>query len=134
MRRGPYTGAQRAAVYGAVFLAAGWPSQAAYGQQGGSQAVTGAALYKTHCALCHGEDGRGGQGFPRPVWGTGHDLNKFGSALGLFEYIQLTMPFDGPQKLDDKQKMTIVAFLLERIGVGYGTELSGGNASTISLR
>lgn len=100
----------------------------------GSQSAQGAALYKTHCALCHGVDGRGGQGFPRPIWGAGHDLKRFNSAQGLFEYMQLTMPFDNPEKLDDAQKRAVVAFLLERIGISYGSELTPANASKITLK
>ena len=80
------------------------------------QVEQGASLYQQHCALCHGVDGRGGGGFPRPIWGPGHDLTKFGSARGLYEYIQLLMPFDNPQKMTDAEKMAVVAFMLARNG------------------
>ena len=39
-----------------------------------------------------------------------------------------------PQKLNDAQKLAVVAFLLERNGVSYGGELSANNASKLSLK
>ena len=80
------------------------------------QVEQGASLYQQHCALCHGADGRGGGGFPRLIWGPGHALTKFGSARGLYEYVQLMMPFDDPQKMTDAEKMAVVAFMLARNG------------------
>ena len=77
-----------------------------------SQFERGAQLYEQHCALCHGAEGRGGQGFAAPIWGTGHDIAKFGSARGLFEYVQLFMPFDNPQKINDEDKLAVTAFVL----------------------
>ena len=100
-----------------------------------SQNSEGAALYETHCVVCHGADGRGGQGFPRPVWGAGHDLKKFRTAQGLYEYIQLTMPFDNPQKMTDAQKLAVVAFLLERIGtITATTDINAGNMSKLAIK
>ena len=77
-----------------------------------SQFERGAQIYQQHCALCHGAEGRGGQGFSRPIWGAGHDIAKFGSARGLFEYVQLLMPFDNPQKITDEDKLAVTAFVL----------------------
>ncbi len=103
--------------------------------QGPAQAAEGAGLYQQHCAACHGADGRGGQGFPRPIWGAGHDLKKFGTAQGLFEYMQLLMPFDDPRKLDDAQKLALVAFLLERnAALPPGTQLSPANAAGVPIK
>ena len=114
-----------------MVAAAALASGAAYGQQ----ASEGATLYAAHCALCHGAEGRGGQGFPRPIWGAGHDLKKFGDAEALFDYLQLTMPFDNPQKLSDAQKVAVLAFLLERIGaLGAGTPLAAGNLSNVKIK
>ena len=80
------------------------------------QVEQGASLYRQHCVLCHGAEGRGGQGFPRPIWGAGHDLAKFGTARGLLEYMQLLMPFDNPQKMTDAEKLAVVAYMLARNG------------------
>lgn len=81
-----------------------------------AQVVRGAALFQQHCAVCHGPRGRDATVFPRPIWGAGHDLAKFGSAKGLFEYLQLLMPFDDPAKLDDAAKTAVTAYMLMRNG------------------
>jgi len=80
------------------------------------QVLEGARLYQQHCALCHGATGRDASVFPRPIWGAGHDIGKFGTAKGLFEYLQLLMPFDNPAKIDDASKTAIVAYMLVRNG------------------
>jgi mono/diheme cytochrome c family protein len=80
------------------------------------QVRTGAKLYQENCALCHGAKGRDASVFPRPIWGAGHDIAKFGNAKGLFEYLQLLMPFDNPAKVSDAGKTAIVAYMLVRNG------------------
>ncbi|MCE2915144.1 MAG: c-type cytochrome [Rubrivivax sp.] len=80
------------------------------------QVLNGAKLYQAHCALCHGPKGRDANVFPRPIWGPGHDIGKFGTAKGLFDYVQLLMPFDNPAKIDDPVKTAIVAYMLVRNG------------------
>lgn len=78
--------------------------------------MQGAKLYQEHCTLCHGATGQGGAGFPRPIWGKGHDLGKFATVKGLVEYMQMMMPFDNPAKLDPAGKAAIVAYMLVRNG------------------
>lgn len=97
------------------------------------QVKEGAALFQQHCALCHGVQGRDATVFPRPIWGPGHDIAKFGTARGLFEYLQLLMPFDNPAKIDDSAKTAIVAYMLVRNGtLPAGTTLpAGGNPTPI---
>ncbi len=80
------------------------------------QVVEGGKLFQQHCALCHGVNGRDASVFPRPIWGVGHDIGKFGTAKGLFEYLQMLMPFDNPAKVDDTAKVAIVAYMLVRNG------------------
>ncbi len=80
------------------------------------QVLQGARLYQQHCALCHGQKGRDAVAFPRPIWGPGHDIAKFATAKGLFEYVQLLMPFDNPAKIDDAAKTAVVAYMLVRNG------------------
>ncbi len=98
-----------------------------------AQVLSGAALYQQHCALCHGAKGRDATVFPRPIWGPGHDIGKFGNAKGLFEYMQLLMPFDNPAKIDDAGKTAIVAYMLVRNGnLKPGDSVpSGGNQTAI---
>ena len=81
-----------------------------------AQVKAGAKLYEQHCALCHGVEGRNATVFPRPIWGPGHDIAKFSNSQGLFEYMQLMMPFDNPSKISDADKLAISAFMLERNG------------------
>ena len=98
-----------------------------------AQVLSGAALYQQHCALCHGAKGRDATVFPRPIWGPGHDIGKFGNAKGLFEYMQLLMPFDNPAKIDDAAKTAIVAYMLVRnSNLKPGDSVpSGGNQTAI---
>jgi hypothetical protein len=71
--------------------------------------------------------------FPRPIWGPGHDIGKFGTAKGLFEYVQMLMPFDNPAKIDDAAKTAIVAYMLVRNGnlKPDGSVPSGGDQTAI---
>lgn len=99
----------------------------------GTQVRAGAQLYQEHCAHCHGAKGNDGVVFPRPIWGAGHDIAKFGTAKGLFEYLQLMMPFDNPAKIGDADKTAIVAYMLVRNGnMKAGATLPlGGDATPI---
>jgi len=81
-----------------------------------AQVLMGGQLYQQNCALCHGAKGRDATVFPRPIWGAGHDIGKFANAKGLFEYIQMLMPFDDPAKVDDAGKTAIVGYMLVRNG------------------
>ncbi len=98
-----------------------------------AQVIKGGALYQQNCALCHGPKGRDASVFPRPIWGPGHDIAKFGNAKGLFDYVQLLMPFDNPAKIDDAAKTAIVAYMLARNGsLKPGQSLpQGGNDTAI---
>jgi mono/diheme cytochrome c family protein len=101
---------------------------------GASEQVSqGGRLYQQNCALCHGAGGRDATVFPRPIWGPGHDIAKFGTAKGLFEYLQLMMPFDDPSKIDDTQKTAIVTYMLVRNGNLPAASVlpTGGNAAVI---
>lgn len=97
------------------------------------QVRKGAALFQQNCALCHGPTGRDAIPFPRPIWGPGHDLGKFNNAKGLFEYLQMLMPFDNPAKIDDSAKSAIVAYMLVRNGNLKAAESLplGGNLTAI---
>jgi mono/diheme cytochrome c family protein len=98
-----------------------------------SQVLLGAKLYQQHCALCHGVSGRDASVFPRPIWGSGHDIAKFANAKGLFEYLQLLMPFDNPAKIDDAGKTAITSYMLVRNGNMKASETLplGGNQQGI---
>jgi len=135
---GPPRPRARARVLGVVLAAAtslGAHSQTAPAPPSGAsaQVALGGKVYQEACALCHGKAGRDATVFPRPIWGPGHDIAKFGHAKGLFEYLQLMMPFDDPSKLNDSQKTAIVAYMLVRNGTlrpGATLQL-GGDLSAI---
>jgi len=80
------------------------------------QVISGGNLYKAHCVLCHGVNGRDAVTFPRPIWGPGQDIKKFQTAKGLFEYLQMLMPFDDPNKIGDVEKTAITSFLMVKNG------------------
>jgi cytochrome c len=77
-----------------------------------AQIANGAKLYQANCAACHGANGRDAVAFPRPIWGQGQDIKKFLTAKGLFDYLQMLMPFDDPNKINDQDKTAITVFML----------------------
>jgi len=81
-----------------------------------AQIADGANLYQANCAICHGANGRDAAAFPRPIWGQGQDIKKFLTSKGLFEYLQMLMPFDDPNKINNQQKTAITAFMLFQNG------------------
>jgi mono/diheme cytochrome c family protein len=97
------------------------------------QVLQGAQLYQQNCALCHGVSGRDANVFPRPIWGTGHDIAKFANAKGLFEYLQMLMPFDDPAKVNDAGKTAITSYMMVRNGNMMASETlpMGGNQRPI---
>lgn len=98
-----------------------------------AQVLQGASLYQQNCALCHGVNGRDASVFPRPIWGNGHDIAKFSNAKGLFEYLQMLMPFDNPAKVNDVDKTAITSYMLVRNGNLLASETlpTGGNQKII---
>jgi cytochrome c len=112
-------------------LAASLPARA----EQSAQVREGARLYAEACAVCHGEDGRRGAGFQTPIWGQGAQIRRFGTAMGLFEYNQMLMPFDDPSRLTDEQKWAITAFLLASHGAMPPTaELRAEGAAAVPIR
>lgn len=95
----------------------------------GSGSVSdGEELYDEKCALCHGDFGAGGKGYPTLAGGKGtlkNQLLKEGDlppnkTIGsywpyvstLFWYIQSAMPFTAPKSLSDDETYAITAYLL----------------------
>lgn len=99
------------------------------------QVSRGAALYTDNCARCHGVDGQRGEGYQTPIWGPGTQISKFGHAQGLFEYMQLLMPFDDPARVSDAQKWDIIAYMLANHGaVARGDGLEPAKAGSIVIK
>jgi cytochrome c len=112
-------------------LAASLPVHA----QQSAQVREGARLYAETCAVCHGQDGRRGAGYQTPIWGEGAQIRRFETAMGLFEYNQMLMPFDDPSRLTDEQKWAIVAFILARHGTIPPTaDINAAGASGLAIR
>lgn len=93
---------------------------------GRGDAVRGAALYESQCAVCHGARGEGinpnpplvgrepREGFP---FGTDPRLvrtigNYWPEATTLFDYIRRTMPLSAPGSLTDDEVYSLTAHLL----------------------
>jgi cytochrome c len=99
------------------------------------QIAEGQRLYAENCAACHGDDGRRGAGFQTPIWGERTQISKFETALGLFEYNQMMMPFDDPTRMTDEQKWAIVAYMLANHGtIARSAILEAGGAAALRIR
>lgn len=78
-----------------------------------AQAKRGADAYQKDCSSCHGE-GLDGDGFAPALVGGEFMGNWNGTTVGdLFERIRLSMPPGSPGALPAKDKVDIVAFLLQ---------------------
>lgn len=100
-----------------------------------AQFRAGRAAYAENCAQCHGETGRGGPGYANPIWGRGAQLAKYRTAMGLFEYHQLMMPFDDPTRIADDLKWAMTLYVLVNHGVlPPEATLDAGNAAAIAIR
>jgi mono/diheme cytochrome c family protein len=94
----------------------------------------GETLFQEFCALCHGANGRGGQGYANPIWGQGAQLRKFKNAQGLFEYHQLLMPFNDPTLLTEEQKWAVTAYVLANHAVlNRGDTLDPAKALQVTI-
>lgn len=104
--------------------------------QDSAQVAQGRALFAEHCSLCHGADGRRGEGFQTPIWGQGSLIaTKFGNAQGLFEYLQVLMPFQDPSLVTDEQKLAILAYMLANHGaMQRAGEVTAANMASIPIR
>ena len=98
-------------------------------------AEEGDELFETQCAMCHGEFGSGGKGYPALSGGDMESLTnqlqnpadaepneeppskKIGSywpyASTLFWYIQDAMPFPHPKSLSNSETYALTAYLLQ---------------------
>jgi cytochrome c len=99
------------------------------------QVSQGARLFAENCAACHGDDGRAGAGYQTPIWGQGAKIARFETAMGLFEYNQMMMPFDDPTKLSDEDKWAISAYMLANHGaIAPTAELVPAAAGAIAIK
>lgn len=103
--------------------------------QDSSQIATGKKIYAEFCTLCHGPDGKRGEGFQTPIWGKGSFIaSKFGDANTMFDYMQ-TMPFNDPTLIDDVQRLAVMAYVLSEHGaIPASAEITLQSASSIPIK
>jgi hypothetical protein len=103
---------------------------------GNGIAADGAKIFAEKCALCHGENGRGGHaarligGPPKASLDGGKTIaNYWPYATTLFDFIRRSMPFTQPRSLADNEVYALVAYILaENKLIGADDEI---NATTL---
>jgi len=87
---------------------------------GGGTPAQGARIFAQKCAMCHGENGKGGL-FAALVGGTplssGIDTPKtianfWGYSTTVFDFIRRAMPWQQPRSLTDNEVYALTAFIL----------------------
>ena len=87
---------------------------------GSGSARQGEAIFREHCAACHGLDGKSGPndalvggrdtlGTPRPVKTVG---SYWPYATTLFDYVRRAMPYPSPGLLSDDEVYAVSAYIL----------------------
>jgi S-disulfanyl-L-cysteine oxidoreductase SoxD len=86
---------------------------------GGGTPAQGAPVYAQKCALCHGENGKGGVnaalvgGAPvKDMNSTKTIANFWPYASTVFDFIRRAMPFQQPRSLTDDEVYALTAYLL----------------------
>lgn len=92
---------------------------------GSGTAKDGAALYRSHCAACHGNDGK--DGINDALAGGGGTINgptpqkTVGSywpyATTLFDYVRRAMPYPNPGSLSNDELYSVTAYVLWLNGI-----------------
>ena len=107
---------------------------AAYGQDS-AQVAAGKEVYVQHCTLCHGVDGKRGEGFQTPIWGQGSLIaSKFGNVQAMIDYMQI-MPFNDPALINDTQRLAVIAYVLANHGtIPRSGEVTAQGASSVPIK
>lgn len=104
---------------------------AAAGGDLSAQVSAGEQVYASSCAMCHGDQGQGGNA-PALI-GSDVDLSQHGDGQGLLDYISDKMPASSPGSLPDEQYLDVTAYILERNGDLSGEALTRDNAADVAL-
>ncbi|HUI96226.1 MAG TPA: cytochrome c [Xanthobacteraceae bacterium] len=108
---------------------------------GRGTAAAGAKIYAEKCALCHGENGRGGHavrliGGPAKASLDGGKTiaNYWPYATTLFDFIRRAMPFTQPRSLTDDEVYALVAYLLaENKLIGATDEMNAASLPQVRM-
>ncbi|HEY8585056.1 MAG TPA: cytochrome c [Capillimicrobium sp.] len=95
-----------------------------------AQVGAGEQVYASSCAMCHGDNGSGGNG-PALI-GEDADLSSHDNGQGLLDYISEQMPASSPGSLTDQQYLDVTAYILEANGA-LDEPLAAGNAADVTL-
>lgn len=94
---------------------------------------SGWALYSQHCSVCHGQDGKGLIG--PAIIGSDSNLENYGNAQRLLEYISSAMPQNYPGSLNKKSYQELLELLLVQNNVvPDGWNVETGNLDNITLK
>jgi mono/diheme cytochrome c family protein len=85
-----------------------------------AQADAGRATYKGTCASCHTPDLGGREDYPQLAGPDFIGAWKTRTTKDLYEFIQATMPPEGPM-LKPEQALGLVAFIMQENGATAGT-------------
>ncbi len=94
------------------------------------QVASGAAVYDTACATCHGSELEGGRGsiLDRAT------LASYRTADRLVRFVRISMPDDNPGSLSEQEYYDVVAFLLDWNGQNPdGVPLDASTAADVAI-
>ena len=96
-----------------------------------AQATEGAALYRAHCASCHGETLGGAEAVPALIGTTFSATWEGVSLFDLFERIRTTMPPGKPAVMARSGYATVLAYLLHANGIPAGEQSLGSDKAAL---
>ncbi len=92
---------------------------------------SGAALFASDCARCHGDALEGGEG--PPLAGPGNAIGTYKTAGALLQYAMENMPNDQPATLAPEEYSAIIAFILSKHGLTVPEGFNPENGASIVL-